>query len=288
MISWPPSLITDLARRRTVLLIGSGVSKHSVTSTGSRPPTWHEFLTQAILDCPGGAPSHIGQALDQGDYLHACELLKVRFDEGWIPYLRRIFQEPGYPPAQIHQALLSLDCRVVFTLNFDDIYERAAKALNPGSHIVKNYYDSDAVEFLKGTGRYIVKVHGSLDSPAKLIFTQADYARARTNNSFFYQAFDAALMTHSFLFVGAGYSDPDVNLLLENQKFSSPSNQPHYFLTSGISSDDLKNSLRNNRNLKVIEYDKLDSLHTGLVQEMTALGTRVDYERQALGVSTNW
>lgn len=288
MIQWPESLIGDLARRRSILLVGSGVSKHSIGAGGVRPPNWKEFLAKAIHDCPGGVQEHIVAAYDKGDYLHACEWLKSRFDEGWTDYLRETFQVPGYAPSSLHHALIGLDARVVLSLNFDDIYERAANAYKAGSYIVKNYYDSDVSEFLRGNGRYIVKVHGSLNSPDRLIFTQRDYANARVNHGKFYQAFDASLLTNSFVFVGAGFSDPDINLLLENQMFSFPSSQPHYFLSSTPSNDDLKKSLRNNRNLKIVEYEKVDDDHSGLVSEIEALGELVEEKRHELSLTTNW
>ena len=44
MIDWPQQLVDDLARRRAIVMIGSGVSRHSVGLSGARPPTWHGFL----------------------------------------------------------------------------------------------------------------------------------------------------------------------------------------------------------------------------------------------------
>lgn len=288
MIDWPPNLIEDLARRRAVIIIGSGVSRQSVSVDGRRPPIWKNFLMQALADCPGGDSAHIEKAIEVGDLLHACEWLKKKYDEQWNTYLRRIFQEPGFPPADLHREIIKLDSRLVFSLNFDDIYERAANEIKSGSHIIKQYHESGISEFLRGNGRYVVKVHGSLHSPERLIFTQADYARARTRYSAFYQAFDACLLTHSFLFIGAGYSDPDVNLVLENQAFSFPTSSPHYFLTGAHEHVDRKESLRNNRNLKTIEYDKIDDNHSGLVAEIRSLVELVDQSRDDLTRSTNW
>lgn len=288
MIDWPNPIVNDLARRRAIIVIGSGVSRHSTGNNGARPPTWREFLRQALEECPVQTPPHIEQAIASGDLLHACEWLKNRFDEQWNGYLRSKFQTPQFAPSKIHETIIKLDCRIVFSLNFDDIYERAANSIQHGSHIVKHYYDPDMSEFLRGNGRYIVKIHGSLNSPERLIFTQNDYAKARMHHSAFYQAFDAALLTHSLIFVVTGYSDPDVNLILENQNFNFPSNQPHYFLTSENQTDDLKASLRKNRNLKMVEYDPVDQNHSGLVAELDALAELVEFERQHLTQSVNW
>ena len=41
-ISWPNSLINDIARRRCVIFLGSGISRNSVNATGLHPKTWVE------------------------------------------------------------------------------------------------------------------------------------------------------------------------------------------------------------------------------------------------------
>ncbi|WP_114394564.1 SIR2 family protein [Oleisolibacter albus] len=287
-IDWS-EVASDLARRRAVLVIGSGISRHSVGKDGKRPPLWREFLVRAAEDCPTKDNINVIQeALDTGDYLHACEWLKKRWDSRWVKYLRDTFSTPGYAAAEIHDQILKLDGRIVFTLNFDGIYERHADNIHRGSHIVKNYYDEDVEEFLRGNGRYIVKVHGNLDNTLKLIFTQQDYSKARIYNAAFYQAFDAALLSHTFIFLGCGIHDPDINLLLENQNFRYQEHAPHFFVTSTGLSNERKRSLRENRNLKVLEYDPIDANHSGLVEELKLLNSIVETERYHLANTTNW
>jgi SIR2-like domain len=281
MSIWPET-------RRTIIIIGSGVSRHSKGKDGVRPPTWKMFLEQATKECPRELPPYVGDAIGAGDFLHACEWIKKRFDEEWVKFLRSKFQTPKFVPSDLHRQIINLDSRIVFTLNFDDIYERTANDIQAGSHTIKNFYDPDFSEFLRGDGRYIVKLHGTLHSPERLIFTQKDYSEARVKYAGFYQAFDAALMTHSALFIGAGYSDPDVNLILENQKFNFPASSPHYFVTDKKENDDLVDSLRKNRNLKTIVYDPIDELHSGLTQEITELVDSVEMRRQVLIKTGNW
>ena len=174
MIEWPANLVRDIARRRTVIVIGSGVSRHSVGRDGvTRPPIWEAFLKRALADCPNKNDlAELDAAMAYKDFLHVCEWLKARYDEHWVIYLRKIFSLPAFAPSELHEQILRLDGRIVFSLNFDDIYERHANNITHGSYIIKNYYDDDASEFLRGDGRYIIKVHGSLNAPQKLIFTQ--------------------------------------------------------------------------------------------------------------------
>ena len=216
------------------------------------------------------------------------EWIKKRKDEEWTEYLRNIFLRPGYAPSKCHKIILRLDSRIVFTLNFDDIYERTANEAQPGSHIVKSYHDSDIPEFLRKDGRFIVKVHGSLNTPSKMIFTQEEYARSRTKNAAFYACFEASLLTHSFFFIGVGHNDPDLSLLLENQTFLIDGGQPHYYLTSNDTNPDLIGSLRSNRNLKTIKYDKIDRSYSGLELTLDDLLNKVEAARQKLIETTNW
>lgn len=80
---WPSHLVRDIARRRVVFVIGSGVSRHAMGADGvTKPPIWRRFLTDAAEKL-GRKPDteHIFKAISDGDLLHACEWLKGRFDE---------------------------------------------------------------------------------------------------------------------------------------------------------------------------------------------------------------
>ncbi|SON57304.1 hypothetical protein HDIA_3763 [Hartmannibacter diazotrophicus] len=288
MVEWPENLVRDLARRRCVIVIGSGVSRQSRGQNGEIPPTWDSFLVECNNKSPGGPHVHISQAIEKGDLLHACEWLQRLYDHNWASKLRKEFSAPKYMPSDSHRTICRLDTRIIFSLNFDDIIDRALQEIYSGTSIKKSYYDADVSEFLRGTERYLVKVHGSLDNPGRLIFTQRQYASARISASSFYDAFDSALMTHTFLFLGAGYRDPDINLVLENQNFAFSESHPHYFLTSSDMHGDLKQSLRNNRNLEVIEYEKLDEGHSGFAVSMEDLLVRVEDFRASLAESLDW
>ena len=288
MVDWPQPLVADLARRRCVLVIGSGVSRQSTGDNNAKPPLWKDFLKASNENCPDGEKQHITDAINSGDLLHACEWLKKYHGEQWSQYLRAQFKTPRYKPSELHKLLTRLDTRIVFTLNFDDIYERTALDIYDGDCTVKKYYDTDIEEFLRGTGRYIIKVHGSLDTPNKLIFTQKEYSEARVEAAKFYNAFDAALLSHTFFFVGTGCSDPDINLILENQNFYFSESHPHYFLSSNGLNADLKESLLNNRNLKILEYDPVDGNYIGLVDSIKDLLEKVEEERSILSQNQSW
>lgn len=288
MVDWPQDLVRDIARRRCVLVVGSGVSRQAVGNDGARPPTWDGFLRQANEELPGGAQQHITKAIEEGDLLNACEWLQKKYEHNWKARLRTAFSAPKFLPTDIHKAIGRLDTRIIFSLNFENILDLALQDVHGGTCVTKMYYDQGVSEFLRGTERYLVKVHGSLDETSKIIFTQKQYAEARISAAPFYNAFDSALMTHTFLFIGAGYRDPDINLVLENQNFTYSEAHPHYFLASTGLHEDLKSSLRANRNLQVIEYDKIDDNYSGFPIAIEALLESVETERQELSRSLEW
>ena len=288
MVNWPKDLVRDIARRRCVLVVGSGVSRQAVGNGGARPPTWDGFLREANQELQGGAQKHVTDAINEGDLLNACEWLQRKYQHLWTGRLRAAFSAPKFAPAEVHKTIGKLDTRIIFSLNFENILDVALQEVHGGTCVTKRYYDNGVAEFLRGTERYLVKVHGSLDETSRLIFTQRQYAEARIAAAPFYNAFDSALMTHTFLFVGAGYRDPDINLVLENQNFTYSEVHPHYFLAATGLHDDLKSSLRANRNLQVIEYEKLDDDHAGLPKALEELLELVEAERQELSRSLEW
>lgn len=172
MVDWPEDLVRDISRRRCVLVVGSGVSRQALGNDGARPPTWDQFLRSANDDLHGGAQQHITTAIDEGDLLHACEWLQHKYQHNWTARLRRAFSAPRFVPAEVHRTIARLDTRIVFSLNFEDILDRALQDVHGGTCVTKRYYDEGVSEFLRGTERYLVKVHGSLDETDKLIFTQ--------------------------------------------------------------------------------------------------------------------
>jgi SIR2-like domain len=288
MVDWPEDLIRDIARRRCVIVVGSGVSAQSVGKNGIRPPTWRDFLKKCNDSMKGGALSHITKAIEGGDLLHACEWLQVRYEHTWTKTLRDAFSAPHFSPSEAHKTIARLDARILFSLNFEDILDRAVQEIHGGTCVTKRYYDEGVSEFLRGTDRYLIKVHGSLDEIEKIIFTQRQYAEARVKSAAFYSAFDSALMTNTFLFLGAGTQDPDINMILENQNFTYSKIHPHYFLAADGMHEDLKKSLRSNRNISVIEFKKKDDNYSGFIDAISELLVLVEEKRENLATSLGW
>ncbi|MBH9965989.1 SIR2 family protein [[Bacillus] enclensis] len=288
MIDWPHQLIKDIARRRTVLFLGSGISRNSINQQGNRPPTWEDFLRKAV-NTLNGETEHIKTLLDEKDYLTACEIIYDKLGaHSFNEFALESFMRPGFEKHRIHEAIFKLDSRIVATPNVDKIYDTFANQESRGTIMVKNYYDNDLADKLRSEDRMIIKVHGTIELPDKMIFTRKQYTTAKYKNSAFYKLLDSLALTHTFIFLGCGLNDPDIRLILENYAHLYPNSRPHYMVTSSESiNDDLKRSIRVNANLELLSYSSMNN-HKELCTSLEYLAGLVEEERDRISENQNW
>ncbi len=292
MIKWPNNLIDDIAKRKTVLYLGSGISAASQNDDGKSPATWYDFL-DGILDIRQDKLNQsrhiIEQLLNKGDYLTACEIIVRRLGERDFGELAADeFRRPGYHPNKLHEIIFSLDSRLVITPNIDKIYDQYATAQSNGTVIIKTYRDGIA-QYLRSPDYLIIKAHGTIDDTDHIVFTHSQYSRIRNENASFYRVLDALLLTHTFVFLGCGLSDPDIQLVLENLNFSFPGCRPHYMVipSNNLSNDEL-DCIANNRNLEFLTYENSDGTHSELLDSLTELDKHVEEKRQEIAGLISW
>jgi SIR2-like domain len=231
VIDWSKKLVSDIARRRCVLVLGAGISNQARTPTGAAPKTWSEFLNAALGEVTSRECKLLARELiGRRDYLTACEVIKDSIGSDFADFVRAEFLTPGYKPAPIHDTIMKLDSRLVLTPNFDKLYETHVSHSSGTGVVVKSYHEDDVAEVIRGADRCILKVHGSIDSPAHMIFTRSEYANARQQYGAFYLILQALVLTHTFLFIGCGLDDPDTRLLLEDYAFRYKYSRPHFLL----------------------------------------------------------
>ena len=293
MIEWPEKLVDSIARRRSVLFLGSGISANSENISGKKPATWDAFLRQVVNHQKAKIGDHereIIELLNDKKFLIVCELLvdiigQTEFGEE----AQEEFRRPRYLPADIHKIIYSLDSKLVITPNVDKIYEECATTESHSSVVVKKYYDSDLAKYLRTNDYLIIKAHGTVDETSKMIFTHKQYSNARCNYASFYKLMDSLILTHTFIFLGCGIDDPDIELTLENANFLYEGCPPHYFVTAKDSiSESMRKILLANRNLEVITYENTSGHHKELLDNLKELAHIVDERRNELSDTSTW
>jgi hypothetical protein len=260
---------------------------NSVGNGGKRPPSWIRFLENCLSKCDGDV-THIQALIDVGDLLSACELLKAKLQDDWAAILTEEFADPQFKPSLLHKAIFSLDVGIVVTQNFDKIYDVYAQQETLGSTKIKNYYDADTALILRRNYRAVVKVHGTIDEPSKMVFTREEYAMLRNSHRSFNLLLDALFLTHTFLFLGCSFNDPDLRLFLEQHAYSHPSAPPHFMtMPQGEVHPEVEMSIRRNLNIRLLTYSPADD-HKELTNGVVELAELVEVERDKIAVNQNW
>lgn len=287
MINWPNDLISDIARRKSVLVIGAGVSKNSINQVGLRPKDWKEFLVNASEILAG--KTEINRQIKSGDFLTACELIKKELGrDNFNTLIKDEFLNPRFTPADIHQHIYNLDSRIVITPNFDKIYDTYANTTSQGSIIIKKFTDEDIVDCIRRPEPLIIKIHGTVDNTDNLIFTRKDYSEARTKYRNFYSIIEALSLTHTFIFIGCGTNDPDIRLLLEDFTFKFPlSKKHHIIMPKNALNIKVKEIVKETMSLNILEYDSTN-YHKQLTDSLAELVTLVEAKRQEIANAQSW
>lgn len=288
MINWDQRLIDSVARRRAVLVVGSGVSRNSVNADGVRPLSWDGFLRTCCAE--RGDPPYLLEVIQRRDYLLGSQLLKRGMGaDAFIERVQVEFQRKGFRAADIHKNLYQLDVPITLSPNFDNIYDDYCRAASDGSYVIKTHTSSDIASYLNDGGvRLLIKSHGAANDPQDLIFTAEEYSRARTKYQLFYDIIRSLALTHTFFFVGCGVDDPDIKMLFEDIKFTYGRTPSHYMTTpEGEVSEEILTEYEHVMPIKYVRYDPSNG-HQALTSSLEALVALVEERREQLSESLGW
>jgi hypothetical protein len=208
-------------------------------------------------------------------------------DESWPTFLDEVFLEPRFEPADIHVDIYKLDAPFVITPNFDKIYDHLASKESGSTVKIKSYTDSDLADMIRGQYPVVLKMHGSIDNKNDMVFTRREYMEARRKCPGFYEIMDALMLTHTFLFIGCGLNDPDLQLFLERSVKYYQKAVPHYMTMPKPINGDIRDSVRKNFNVRLLPYSPKDG-HEELKTSLKHLVDRVEGARDEISKTQRW
>lgn len=283
--SFNADLVDDIARRKVVLFVGAGASKWAKPKGGGNFKGWSEFLTHACSQLTNRRTKQtVKDCISNKDYLIASELLKSSLQERWNTLLENEFQQAA-DVSRLHKALISLDQRIVVTTNFDKLIETAWNASSPARypHVITEV-DQRAFKLFRNQDPYLIKIHGSIDTPESIIFDKSSYQRNAFSNLFYRELISTLLLTHTFVFIGFSMDDPAVTWVVESHAYRFFDTRPHYIFASGKPNEQLDGLSRTLRKLFVLRYpDKND--HAALAEQLDELGQQAQTRRRQIQAS---
>lgn len=237
VVSWPSTLVDRIASDHWVLFIGSGVSASSQNSSGSRPPDWSGLLDSLAALITDEKRRKIASGMvRRREYLAAADHIQYSIaqqeDRGaYFKAIKLAVEGPPtdrFRPSSLYSSLLNLEPKIVFTTNYDKLFESASQ-----NGFAVHTFDSATVSDALRIGEPVfVKLHGSTDSISETILTRTDYARVMTKGRETFDALAALSLTSTILFVGYSLDDPDIQLVLQAVGRSGMRPEAHFMLTA--------------------------------------------------------
>ncbi|MFO1358821.1 SIR2 family protein [Plasticicumulans sp.] len=283
MTAFNADLINDIARRRVVLFIGSGVSASATTRAGTSIKTWKDFLAHANTHVSDtSAQKTIEGLLNKDDFLLACELLKKSLQEQWDSIVKTEYQQSA-DASELHKAIIELDQRIIITTNFDKLLETCHSSISSATHyptLITEIKDT-VFKCLRTDTDYIIKLHGCVDDENSLIFEKSSYIKKAYGNWIYSELLNTLLLTHTFMFIGFSMNDPAVSYFIEMHAQKHSSTRPHYIFLSNHADTHLTDISRTLRKLIVLPYDPAHN-HVDLVVKIKELSTQSRIRRKEI------
>jgi hypothetical protein len=242
-------------------------------------PTWEALLVDMAdkLVHNSEDKAEIERLIAKEKFLEAAQIVRdTSLEVEFSSFIQNTFGRPKYQASKIHESVYSLDAKIVITPNYDTTYEDYCKRFSTTtSHNVCTHYQSHALNDIRSDMRVILKIHGTVDDPTKIILSRSDYFAARRASAPFYALLDALFLANTILFIGAGLTDPDIQLVLENAHIAFPSTNPHYaVIAEGRHPSELA-ALRKTNNIHAMQfpaarYDILEASLDELTKEVAA------------------
>lgn len=257
MIKAPMELKQLYHQGRLIPFIGAGVSMSVSWTTESeerRGPSWREFVDEAARQLGFLDPELLRV---RGTDLQILEYYRLR--EQTLAPLNNWLVKRVCPPedallnSPIHQELArSEKCLLMYTTNFDELLERALRALGRQCNVV-------VIEAHIGSRSNvceIVKFHGDLNHPGHMVLSESDFERRLRLESPMDLRLRADILGRVLLFLGYSFRDYNVAYLfrLMNDQLkgmpSNPSGRRAYIVVPEPSDFEIR--LFRERNIEVI------------------------------------
>lgn len=195
----PSPLLDDIVQGQCIPIIGAGFSRNAELPPDFEMPLWDgigRHLAQQMRNYPYTTPIDAISA-----FCHEFSRAKL------IEQMRAILHVDKAQPGPAHLAFADLPFDIVVTTNFDFLLERAYDIKR------KPYYPIVEEDQLSvgnvSQGTRILKIHGDLNHPSRLIVTEDDYDTFLEKYPLICTYLANLLISRTPLFIGYSLEDPD-------------------------------------------------------------------------------
>ena len=201
----PEPLLQELVQGRWLPLVGAGFSRNGLVPTGAAPLAWSD-LGSAIAAMVPGLGVTVGALEALSAYEHQFGRVEL------VDKTSQLIRAHDAVPGRAHLAFAQLGFTNVITTNFDFLLERAFDTIGKGCLPVLDEVQLSAPNRYRGPR--LIKMHGDIHHPDRLIITEDDYDRFLIEYPLIATSITAMLIDHCAVLIGYSLDDPDTRQLL--------------------------------------------------------------------------
>lgn len=247
----------ELAKNNIIIFAGSGTSKNLDL------PDWNKMVIDIITQINKNELNLFIPLLESGimPALEVLEYLKKQENEVY-QYIHKNFKIDHKSNTQLQRKLLELSNNKIITTNYDNAFEIASDNKIIPSKPTSKYTINDVNKNDEG---FIFKLHGSFEEPDNCIVFKEDYEKLYTsdNNNAGPEKLKSLFTNSTFLFVGFGFNDPDIDLIFDKMNTVFGGFNKHFILTPDAQKFEKYDFLEA---IKLEDYSQLESAIDDLIK----------------------
>jgi hypothetical protein len=234
---FPQPLLDDIVGGNSLPIIGSGFSMNAFVPKGKQMLLWDSLGKK------------LGEYLPDYQYSNALDAISAygyEFSRNkLIEKLTELLLVNQIKPGEAHKAFAKLPFKLICTTNFDFLLEQSYSYCKP---ILDESQLSISVN---DNSVSVLKLHGDLHHPNKLVATEEDYDLFIEKNPLFSTFLANQLITKTPLFIGYSIDDPDFRQIFKvvNERLGN-TRRPAYTIKLNASHHEISKFER--RGVKVI------------------------------------
>lgn len=250
---FPQPLLDDIVKGNCLPIIGSGFSMNAIIPTGQKMLLWDSLGKKLSEFLPDYQYSNPLDAISAYSYEFSRNKL--------IEKLTELLLVDQIVPGDAHKAFAKVPFKLLCTTNFDFLLEQSYTYCNP---ILDESQLSISVNYNNVS---ILKLHGDLHHPNKLVATEEDYDLFIERNPLFSTFLANLLITKTPFFIGYSIDDPDFRQIFKvvNERLGN-TKRPAYTIKLNATHHEISKFER--RGIKVINIIEKRKTYPKLFEEI--------------------
>lgn len=246
---FPKPFLEDIVNNRCIPIIGAGFSKNAEIPVGKKMLDW-EGLGKAIADL-----------IPDFQFTNSLDVLSSYSHEysrtNLIEKISELLLVETIKPGETHKSFCKLPFELVVTTNFEFLLEQGYSLVNK---FCRPIIDEEQLSISsRNQGVSLLKLHGDINHPKRLVITEEDYDRFLSNYPMLSTFLTNLLITKTPLFIGYSLDDNNFRQIwqLINDRLGNLRRQAYTIL---VDSSQYEIARFERRNVKVINIkgDKKD------------------------------